>query len=1164
MTDLKSKLEEEIKRRQSELLGKISFKDVYNSFQPENLFEGIKKTASGILKGAQWVGQGSMRTYAALGEAGDTAGRKILSTIYPQDKEFIESGKPDFTPQGQFQKDLYGTDKPINVRTVGAELGLNPEGNVAPIAGFAMGALDLVPGGNATKTAVVTALKNINKVDDAAKILGKLLGISKQVVTKYAPEAAKLTDEVQLGKLVDTVVKESQDVKNVVKNIISKSKALFTPKDLAQDTKFVQYTPDLINNIEKQLLGDTSKATVIDSDIIKKLHPDYDPATPSILHEESSALSKILNNKAVDQDTSGLYRMTGGGSGSGKSEITLSKLSNQPSVVFDGTLSGFESASQKIDYALSKGKQVEIHPTYTPIELATLWNKMRSRSVPLDTIIESHFGFRDTLPKLLEKYGDKIKIVPYENKSFGVRAGSLMDVTNLPEQLNTFRLSKQEARQQAELIEEWISREGIDSVKTGMNEYLSSKSLIKTEQVSKQAGETAQQTKGLTKPTPQSPSPNLRDVSSFYNLDRLNIDKGAKAAIQAEINGAGQALKETVGSTLSNKEVIDLASSTSKVVSRAVNREQTAAKIASNLRLRQEIAKVAQDGKIDESFIKLWMKDKSIGEDIARQLQARKIQADPLETGFIDTILQAIYKVNKNADEVALAARNVDFNNVKEVTEFYRKFVKPKTSEWIDLLRYNSMLTSPNTHIINTMSNLQGTGIIAPIEKTLTGILDATRSALTGQPRKYAVGEGAAYAKGFYTNLGNAARRFKDVLSGKDVVSHPDVRQIPLATKGGKRVIENVLSVPLRLLDAMDKFFMTATEAGLERAAKYRASKGIEFAGEAPVKEAARRVFRAGSENQGHVLNAVDTFTNLLMRARESDNSIVSTISKFTLPFIRTPTELLKQGIEYSPAGITTLVGAKNKTEQLSKAIMGTASAMGVAMLLGEDRLTWAEPTNAKRKAEFRAAGRQPYSVKVGDKWISYSKLHPALAFNFALVSSLDDALKNQKLSDSDADSILSAFSKYGNFLVDQSYLRNIGDFVASVKGDEERYARIASNYVQQLIPFRALSSWIERLTDPYQRQVDTDGNILDQQMQQIMMQIPGLAQKVPTRKTPLGTPLENQNRGLNAFSPNRVTTENPLFENILNINETKSKVKGMQEEIRDKILQEINRRVFK
>lgn len=630
-------------------------------------------------------------------------------------------------------------------------------------------------------------------------------------------------------------------------------------------------------------------------------------------------------------------------------------------------------------------------------------------------------------------------------------------------------------------------------------------------------------------------NPTIAKDNIFYNVDRLNIPKEAKQAVKNEVINAKPQVEKIVGKKLSNQEVVAVADNSSKILNRTITREQTADRIAANLNLRRTIANAAKDGKIDGEFIELWMKDKSQATDIARQLQARRVNADPRETSLIDTLLDGIYKEVGYSDELAAAAKGVDFNDSKQATEFYRRFVKPKAREWIDLLRYNSMLSSPQTHINNAVSNFQGTGILAPIEKTITGVLDATRAALTGSERQYFVGEGVEFAKGYYSNLKQATQNFADVMRSKTLSQNPDTRNIPLATGGAKAVTEKVLAFPMKLLEASDQFFTALTEGGAKKALAYKASKGAKVGNieSAASEEAAKRLFRSetGLKEQGYVLDAIDKVTNTIQTLRNSDNAIVSTIAKFTLPFVRTPMNILKQGIEYSPAGVITLPGASNKTEQLAKLIMGIGTASGVATLLGSDRLTWAEPTNPDQKAAFRAAGRQPYAVKVGDNWVSYSKLHPAIAFNFALVAAIDDAQKNKKLSESQGESVLSAFAKWGNFVADQSYLKSIGDFVAATKGDASGWSKYVSNYPQQLIPFRALMSWVTRLTDPVQRQADPDGSVLEKQMQQLMSQIPGLSEKVPARTDLQGNPIENQNRMLNSVSPNRVTTEKPAEE---------------------------------
>ena len=625
--------------------------------------------------------------------------------------------------------------------------------------------------------------------------------------------------------------------------------------------------------------------------------------------------------------------------------------------------------------------------------------------------------------------------------------------------------------------------------------------------------------------------------NTFYNVDRLNISDKAKKTVKTEIAKSGEKISEVTGRTLTNEEVIKTAENTAGILDRTVGRAQTEKKIAANLKLRQKVAAVAQKGfqtkKEAEDFIGLWLKDKSAGTDIARQLQARRIQANQNEQEGIDIILNAIYKSNKNADEIMAASKNYDLSNPEQLTKFYREFVKPNFMDWVDVIRYNSMLSSPTTHLVNISSNIQGAGVVEPLTKTVTGGLDAIRSALTGTPRQAFAGEGLEYSKGAISNLGNASRKLWNVMSGKDNSFMQEIHNIPLTEKGtGRRVAENVLKLPGRLLQGMDEFFTSLGEAGNLRSLTYRESKGVKVSnmGQQAYAQAKKTIFNApfDPKEEGKVLEAIEFIPKLLAGWKNNENEIIRTVAKFTFPFVKIGSNLLKSGVEYSPTGIGTLWGATNKTEQLAKTIIGTASALGAATLLGQDRLTWAEPINEKQKNAFRDAGLQPYSVKVGNTWISYSKLHPALAFNFALISALDDSIKNQRLSDDQAETVLNTFVKFGKFVADASYLRNIGDFVSASQGSVSGWSKYASNYGQQLIPLRALMGWVERIVDPVQRQVDADGSILEKQMQYVMAQIPWVANKVPVRTNEMGDPIINQNRSINAISPARVTTENP------------------------------------
>ena len=72
------------------------------------------------------------------------------------------------------------------------------------------------------------------------------------------------------------------------------------------------------------------------------------------------------------------------------------------------------------------------------------------------------------------------------------------------------------------------------------------------------------------------------------------------------------------------------------------------------------------------------------------------------------------------------------------------------------------------------------------------------------------------------------------------------------------------------------------------------------------------------------------------------------------------------------------------------------------------------------------------------------------MSFNLALVAVVDDAMSKKSITEDDASAIMDGVAKWGNFFADQSYVKNIGDALAAVKGDYEAVTRFIGNYPQQ------------------------------------------------------------------------------------------------------------------
>lgn len=653
----------------------------------------------------------------------------------------------------------------------------------------------------------------------------------------------------------------------------------------------------------------------------------------------------------------------------------------------------------------------------------------------------------------------------------------------------------------------------------------------------------------------------------FYNIQRIGEADETKLLVKDTVLKNKGRIEHVVGKKLTHDEIIKYAEEHPEYTDDLITIEATKKIGAMNYNLRNRIAELARKGTMTPEFVELLIKDKAAGENIARLLEQRKILSNGDDRGMImNKIIQDVYKQNGNMVEVIKAAQGVDFNNALEAAKFYRKFIKPKLRDWINLLRYNSMLSSFLTHFVNISANVQGAGIIAPLRLGITGGIDWLGSKF-GRPREYYAKEGLEYAKEFYRwkNIKDAAMRFADTLSGKYGSTMQGIMDIP--NKPGSR-IEAAFRLPTRLLQAADEFFQTLGENAHLKALEYKESRG------AAVKDKSKQAYLSarqdifnrdfGNPDEGRILKAIETIPQMVLKLRHSDNPLVRTMSEFIFPFVKIPANIIKQGVEYTPLGFSTLWGAGNKKEQLAKAIMGSAIGIGTALLFASDRMTGAEPTDQKQKALFRAAGKLPWAVRIGNKWISYTKLHPALALNFALVAGLKNALDNKKITKTQAETGLFGLAQFMSFFADQSYVKNIGEFVSSTRGDIESPARFVSSFGQQLIPARALMGWVARIIDPLQRKADNTAGTIAKQFQLIGMQLPGVSMAMPPRLGPDGKPIVNDNRLLNAVSPLRIRSVNPdydplndMSQEILRMNRYKDQIieilqKGDMDKLKD------------
>ena len=367
-----------------------------------------------------------------------------------------------------------------------------------------------------------------------------------------------------------------------------------------------------------------------------------------------------------------------------------------------------------------------------------------------------------------------------------------------------------------------------------------------------------------------------------------------------------------------------------------------------------------------------------------------------------------------------------------------------------------------------------------------------------------------------------------DAMQGKKNIERPDVKHIPTLSKLVDFGTLKVGKYVTRALEASDVFFRTLIESGEIEALSKKAGKAPDEKAMAKIqKEAQKRatyyVFRnkPDAENatgQGNLLSAIDQMTNAIYRLRSVPGL------KWFIRFVQTPMNILKQGIEYSPAGIATLPGAKDKSEQAGKAIIGSMVFAGASWLAANNLTTWSSPTGAKEKNDFYAAGLQPYSIRIGDKWLSYSQVGP-LAYPIAMAAALHYFTKESPdaLTNSEMDKVVDALTGIMKFFSDQSYMQGLSDLVGFATGERTRAVASAPT---QLVPLSSFQGWVNNIIDPLQRKA-AKGLSIESVVDQIQTKIVGMSKFVPPQIDEEEVPVKKQMRGVNAVSPVRVSKVN-------------------------------------
>lgn len=410
----------------------------------------------------------------------------------------------------------------------------------------------------------------------------------------------------------------------------------------------------------------------------------------------------------------------------------------------------------------------------------------------------------------------------------------------------------------------------------------------------------------------------------------------------------------------------------------------------------------------------------------------------------------------------------------------------------------NSILSNPLTQAVNTTSNVLK-AVMNPAVRAIQVSLQRPGK------REIFIGEALQQIIGFVEGMNDGVRRalhvFKNEIT-EEALANLDLRRLPAI--GGE--LGKAVRVPTRLLSAVDEFFKAINETAEIRSMAYRAARKEGKTGE----EAIRRMHELAQTPTIEMYEAAKrsakeaTFQQNLGKAGAKLISLRDEAPglKYIIPFIRTPTNIAKDALKTSPLGyaevIRKLATGKYKdlpanqiTEDLAKATLGSIISIPAVMAALNGKITGAAPRNpAERDSFYRE--KEPYSIKIGDKWVSYRRLEP-IGTVLGLIADFTQMEKEEDLGKAAAN----IATIIGQNLNDKTYLSSISATIDAVT-DPAKTAKWYSNIISGAVPFSGTQRFVTRLFDPTIRK--PEGVV-----ETIMAQTPILSRRVRPLRTAFG-----------------------------------------------------------
>lgn len=502
----------------------------------------------------------------------------------------------------------------------------------------------------------------------------------------------------------------------------------------------------------------------------------------------------------------------------------------------------------------------------------------------------------------------------------------------------------------------------------------------------------------------------------------------------------------------------------------------------------------------------------------------------PQETGAIMEIMKKVSTMEDGYD------KRVELAKIQKIMT---DKLPPERGAGIKSWMRISMLFNAKTQV----RNIAGNAIIAPVNAfsdLFASMADKVVGAKTGY-RTIGVTNIKNYVKGFKEGAYQSYNDFRKGINTRNIQGNrfeiSEGKSFNNNTPIGKALnrVDSLLSF---MLDASDRTFYEATFTNSinNQLVLNNTTEVTQEMIDIATQEALSRTWQDNNNYTRFVLSVRKMLNNINVRGYGLGDVLI--------PFAKTPANLTKAIVDYSPAGVVNVLVKGNQlknaiqtgqftpqmqhefVQSLGKATIGTMLYIA-GYAFAKAGIVSGESDDDKDVQNFmkNTLGVNSYSIKIGDMSFTYDWAQPIAA----PLSIMANIVQKDKEDASTLETIISSLDTAGNILLEQSFMESINTALSNNDGLATGIEEAILDLPARAIP--TLMKQIVDLTDDTQRTSFEYDKPIQSMINSIKAKIPGLSQTLAPSVDTMGREIQRYGGNNNIFNvflnPANVSTEN-------------------------------------